>query len=395
MENIIMAKETEMKLKEIIEEQTSEMGKEIETLKEEVAIEKEANTKKFEEHTELKAQFDSLQGKIVKLQTKSAGEQEYVFLGYNNQDMVKNFQIGCTLKQHSEVSEMVKLALTNANTGAYAIPVEYANSLLGLAELDSYALGHCRVITYPGEVMYITAKADRATTDAQAYGTANTDAAITLGRITFTIDKRMGSKMAVYNNVLNQANFDFMGQFINPAMIEGIYQTIDGEFIEKTEFTSSLTEGASATTFSGGFVSGTTLTYDLLMDLEFGPEMERGLNPEWIMSRAMFKEVKKIKNSQGDPIWDKDVIGPNRYMIDGYPVFIVPAMSTPAACTDGKICMAFGDPNHYILAKNEEMLLQRENITQMDKGITNFYAQATMDGNIVTSAAWSVLKRSD
>lgn len=390
-----MAKETEVKLKEIIEEQTSDMGKEIETLKEEIAVEKEANAKKFEEQTELKAQFDALQGKIVTLQTKSAGEQKYVFLGYDNQDMAKNFQIGCTMDQHSEVSKMVKLALTSANTGEYAIPVEYANSLLGLAELQSYALGRCRVITYPGEIMYMPTKGTRATSDAQAYGTANADAAITLGRITFTIDKRIGSKMAVYNNVLKQANFDFMGQFVNPAMVESIYQTIDGEFIEKTEFTSSLTDGATATTFSGGFVSGTTLTYDVLMDLEFGPEMERGLNLEWIMSRSMFKEVKKIKNTLGDPIWDKDIIGPNKYMIDGYPVFIVPEMSTPAACTDGKICMAFGDPQHFILAKNEELLLQKEDITQMDKGITNFYAQAVMDGNIVTSAAWSVLKRSD
>lgn len=395
MENIIMADKTEMKLKEIIDEQTASMGAEIETLKAEVAAEIEANAKKFEENTELKSQFEAMQGKIVTLQTKAAGNQDYVFLGYNNQDMVKNFKIGCTLEQHSEVSKMVTLALTNANTGAYAIPVEYANSLLGLAELDSYALGHCRVITYPGEVMYMPTKADRATTDAQAYGTTNVDAAITLGRITFTIDTRMGNKMAVYNNVLNQSNFDVMGQFINPAMIEGIHQHIDGEFIEKTDFTSSLTDGAAATTFSGGFVSGTTLTYDKLMDMEFGPEMERGLNPEWIMSRAMFKEVKKIKNSQGDPIWDKDIIGPNRYTIDGYPVYIVPAMSTPAACTDGKICMAFGDPQHYILARNEGMLLQRENITQMDLGITNFYAQTAMDGNIVTSAAWSVLKRSD
>lgn len=390
-----MADNTEVKLKEMIDAQIEGMGSEIETLKAEVASEKEANAKAFEESTTLKAQFEAMQGNIVTLQTKAAGEQKYVFLGYDNQDMAKNFKIGCTLDQHSEVSKMVKLALTSGNTGAYAIPVEYASSLLGLAELQSYALGRCRVITYPGEIMYMPTKGTRGTSDAQAYGTVNTDGGITLGRLTFTIDKRIGSKMAVYNNVLKQANFDFMGQFVNPAMVESIYQTIDGEFIEKTEFTSSLTDGATATTFSGAFTSGTTLTYDVLMDLEFGPEMERGLNLEWIMNRAMFKEVKKLKDNTGQPIWDKDLIGPNRYSIDGYPVHLVPAMATPAACSDGKICIAFGDPQQFILAKNEELLLQREDITQMDKGITNFYAQAVMDGNIVTSAAWSVLKRSD
>jgi len=386
-----MDKKEELKgiLKELI---TDEIGSDIDALKEKAAVAEEANTKLLEANTELKTQFDATQEKTFKLQ-QNTGDNTYVFKGYNTSDITKNFKVACSKEVGDKVVETITKALTSANTGAYAIPTEYSSALLGLAELQSYALSHCRVIRYPGEVLKMPMKATRATVDAQAFGTANTAAGTTLGQLVFTIDKRVGGYETIYSNVLRQSNFDVVGEIVEPMMAEAIGQNFDNEMFEKTEFTSDITSGGTTAATFSGTIGSTSITYSGLMDVEFEVEQERGVNPEWCMPRGVFKQVAKLRDDNNNPIFNRDLTGSTPFMIDGYPVNIVPAISaTPA---DGSIALAFGDPKQYIIAINQDTIFEINPYAGMKEGTVQFIMHCTGDGNITSANTWATYGRSD
>jgi len=374
-------------LKEELEPRMTEIEKN-------VAAKEEETAKYFEEHKEIKDWYDNMQGKEVNLKTNSAGEQKYIFKGFS-MDVQRNLKAPCSEEVGKEVSNMIYKALTSSNTGAYAIPEEYGDALLGLAELQSYALSRCRVIRYPGNVMKLPSKGTRATVDAQAFGTANAAAATTLGQLTFTIDKRVGSYETIYNDVLRQANFDVIGEFVEPVMVEAIGQQFDDYmFNGSSEFTTNVTDDAtSGATFSGA-IGSSSITFSGLMDVEFAVEQERGLgNLEWVMPRGVFKYVAKLVDTNGQPIFNRDLTGATPYMIDGYPVYIAPAISaTPA---DGAIAMAFGDPKHYVIGVNQELMFEVNPYILMKEAQTQFICHATADGNIDGATSWAYYKRSD
>lgn len=381
------------KLTGVVKEQIQDtVGKDIEDIRAKAEAQEEANAKMLEENTTLKAQMDAMQDKVVKM-AQNTGENEYIFKGYDATTPTRNFKIKCSKEIGDKAAEVMLKALTSANTGAYAIPTEYSSALLGLAELQSYALSRCRIIRYPGESMKMPAKGTRATVDAQAFGTANAGASTTLAQLTFTIDKRVGGYETIYNNVLRQSNFDVVGEFVEPVMSEAIGQNFDTEIFTKTEFTTDIVSGGTEGATFSGTIGDSKITYSKLMDVEFAVEQERGVNPEWCMPRGVFKYVAKLADTTGAPIFNRDMTGTTPYMIDGYSVYIVPSISaTPA---DGAMCLAFGDPKRYIIGMNQDLIFEVNPYAEMKEGKTQFIMHATADGNIEAATAWAYIKRSD
>jgi HK97 family phage major capsid protein len=384
-------KRSELKglLKELV---TDEIGSKIDDLTAKAEAADEANTKILESNKELKTQFDTMQDKAFKL-AQNTGEASYIFKGYDTTRPTRNFKIACSKEAGDEAAGIILKALTSANTGAYAIPTEYSSALLGLAELQSYALSRCRIVRYPGEVLKMPGKGTRATVDVQAVGTANAAAATTLAQLTFTIDKRIGGYETIYNNVLRQANFDVVGEMVEPMLAEAIGQNIDTEMFEKTEFTTDILAGGTEGATFSGTIGSSSITYAKLMDVEFAVEQERGVNPEWCMSRGVFKYVAKLVDDQSHPIFNRDLTGATPYMIDGYPVHIVPAI--PSSPGDGKMALAFGDPKRYIIAMNQDVIFEVNPYVEQKEGKTQFIMHATCDGNIEAATCWAYYKRSD
>lgn len=384
-------------VKEMIQE---EYGKELDEMKDRAEALEEANAKALEENKELKTKYDELQGKTMNFISNATGKkEEYVFKGYDVNRPTRNFKVKCSKEVGDEVNEQITKALTSSNTGAYAIPTEYSSSLLGLAELQSYALSRCRIIRFNGSSMKIPAKGTRASVDAQAFGTANTGASTTLSQLTFTIDKRVGSYEVLYNDVLKQSNFDVVGEFVEPVMAEAIGQNFDGEIFTKTEFTTDIVSGGtSGATFSGTIADG-KITYSKLIDTEFAVEQERGVNPEWVMPRGVMKYIRKLADDNNQPIWDRAMegaaAGATGGTLLGYPVFIVGTDAIGASPSDGEICVAFGDPKRYIIAMNDSLTFQVNPYVEMKEGKTQFIMYAVADGNIEAATAWAYIKRSD
>ena len=389
-----MDKKEELKglLKEVI---TESVGPEIDKIKAEAEAQKEANAKLLEVNKELKAQYDAWQGKSFELK-QNTGTHKYIFKGYDVNRPSRNFIVDVDKKMGDEVAAMIRKTLAAGSTGAYAVPVEYSNALLGLAELSSVALAKCQIYTLNTSSLKIPIKVQAASVDAQAFGTANAAAATDLGQLTFTIDKRVGGYETLYNDVLNDQLFDVVGQFVEPMIAQAIGQNLDGEMIKKTEFTTDLTAGAAAgVTVSGSVALAAAITYANLVTIAYTPELERGLQPEWFMPRGALKDVVGLVSATtGSPIFNPVPIsgGPAGTLL-GYPINIMPAMLNAGG--NGTIRMAFGDPKKYIIAINGGMVFQTNPYVLMKEGVTQFIGYIRADGNILGSNCFATLKRVD
>lgn len=359
-----------------------------------IAIAKEQSAKALEENKTLKAQLDSMQGKLITL-NQNTGTKNYVFKGYD-MNMRRNLVMDVSEDlRNSEAKKLIK-ALTEANTGAYATSVEYGNALLGLAEVSSVFLSKARILMSGSPIVKLPVKGTRATVDAQAFGTANAGAALDLVQLTFTVDKRIGGYEVLNNDLLADQTFDVIGQWVEPAIAEGIGQNIDGEVIKKTEFTTDLAAGATAgVTVSGAVAMAAAITYANLNTIRFTPELYRNLKPEWFMSQGAFAACAALTGTTNDhPILNAVPISNGvSYQLLGYTVNITPAMlNVPGT---GNIRIAFGDPKQYIIVLRGGIEVIWNPWVSAKEGQTQVISWARADGNIVASAAWATLKRVD
>jgi HK97 family phage major capsid protein len=378
-------------LKEVI---TDVVGKDIDKIKADAELQKEHNTKVLEANKELKAQLDLLQNKGVTLR-QNTGDHKYIFKGYDVARPARNFSMDCPKEVGDEVSKYFIKALTEANTGAYAVPVEYSNALLGLAELSSVALAKATIYSLGTNSLKIPIKADRATVDHQAFGTANADSAITLGQLTFTIDKRIGDYTSIYNDVLADQNFDVVGQLIEPLVAEAIGQEMDNQMFQGSEFTTTVySTGLNAVTVSGSVAIAAAITYANLVTTAYYIELERGLQPQWFMPRGALKDVVALTDTYGLPIFNPvPISGSPTGTLLGYPINITPAISNTPATAAMRLC--FGDAKKYIIALRQGVVFQVNPYVQMREGITQFVGYARADGNLVHANCFAKIRRVD
>jgi len=402
-----MDKRAELKglMKEINAEMSSE---DREALEAKWAAQDETNAKILEENKELKASLEKMQGKVITLK-QNTGINTYVFSGYDPK-LSRNFKATLSAEDSNKVAELLiaqakarqvgELDLQAAFDGSNAVPVQYGNALMGLAELSSVALQYARVIQIDAPVLKLPAKGTRDSVDSQASGTANREGTSTIGQITWTIDKRVGNYMEVRNDQLDDAVIDLVNEIIVPFQAEAIGQNADDEMFNGTEFTSSVSDVTAAVDSTG------TVTFSNLNTMFYHIEWERlgaGADPKWFGPRSMLKDIAGLVDSQGRPIFQQVPInGRPSQILMGAEYVITPSITTQATATDEALTLAFGDPSQYIIVVRGSQFVSMVNpYIKMKEDVTQFVCKARMDGNIAdhatpaSSKAWATMKYAD
>lgn len=374
------------------------------------AAAEEANAKMLEDNAQLKARLDDLQGKVIKLSTKTAGDVKVLYKGYNVQDS-KNFSAMLNKNESDAVAKNIISMLkgeTNkldkAFDGAYAVPSIYSNVLAGLAERNSVALSTMNVMAIDAPVLYLPVKGTRTTTtDAVSPGSANAAATPTLGQVTFTIDKYIGTYVEVLNSQIDDANIDFVNQWLIPSMAEGIGAYIDDEVFNGTNsiFTSSLNDCTAAVTASGTAGIASAVTFSNLNTIYNALSWDRGItNPVWFGPQGTFKDIMGLVGSTNDhPVFLDSLTSSPSKGIFGCPYIVTPAVSnTPA---NGAFRLYFCDPKHYTIVLRGTMQNLVNPFIKMKENTTQFISSIRCDGNITDAAtpantgAFTGLKRVD
>ena len=136
--------------------------------------------------------------------------------------------------------------------------------------------------------------------------------------------------------------------------------------------------------------SATAITGDELIDLFFALRSPYRKNAIWVMNDATVKNVRKLKDSTGQYLWQVGLRAGDPDLLLGKPVRTSACMPTPEA---GAKTIAFGDFSYYWIGDRQGRSFKRLNELFAATGQVGFLASQRVDGKLILPEAVQVLKQ--
>lgn len=129
---------------------------------------------------------------------------------------------------------------------------------------------------------------------------------------------------------------------------------------------------------------------DELIDLFYGVKTTYSRRGAWGMNRQVIKEVRKLKNTNGDYLWSDSLAADQPPTFLGKPVVEVPALGDVAA---DAIVAVFGDWDRgFRILDRINMSILRDNYTRAANGQVRFHGRRRVGGKLVQPQALVGLK---
>ena len=110
----------------------------------------------------------------------------------------------------------------------------------------------------------------------------------------------------------------------------------------------------------------------------------------WVMSRALETRIRKLKDGEGNDIWQNSIQAGMPNALLGYPVFV--SEYAPSTFSSNAYIAIFGDFSFYWICDALKLRIQRLNELYAEAGQVGFIARAETDGMVVQSEAFVRLK---
>ena len=274
--------------------------------------------------------------------------------------------------------------------GGYLVPDEYEHTLIEALEDQNIFRQLAHVIhTSSGDrkIPVVASKGTAAWIDEEQAYPESDDA---FGQVSIGAYK-LATMIKVSDELLNDSVFDV------PSYIAREFARRIGAAEEEAFFTGNGTGrplGILATT--GGAQIGTTaakadsLTFDEVMDLFYSLRAPYRRNAVFIMNDSTVKALRKLKNGNGDYIWQPSVTAGTPDTILNRPVYTSGFMPTLAT---GNKTILFGDLGYYWVADREGRSFKRLNELYAATGQVGFLASQRVDGKLILPEAVKVLQQ--
>ena len=309
--------------------------------------------------------------------------------GRGTKDYTKNFW---NVMRSKSVSHEVMNALQvgTDSEGGYLVPDEYERTLIEALEEQNIFRQLAHVIhTSSGErkIPVVASKGTASWIDEEAAYPESDD---TFGQVSIGAFK-LATMIKISEELLNDSVFDM------PSYIAKEFARRIGAAEEEAFFTGNGTGrplGILAAT--GGAEVGVTaakadsLTFDEVMDLFYSLRTPYRRNAVFIMNDSTVKALRKLKNGNGDYIWQPAVTAATPDTILNRPVYTSGFM--PALATGNKTIL-FGDLNYYWVADREGRSFKRLNELYAPTGQVGFLASQRVDGKLILPEAVKVLQQ--
>ena len=139
----------------------------------------------------------------------------------------------------------------------------------------------------------------------------------------------------------------------------------------------------------GVTTTGANITMDEVLDLFYSLRAPYRKNAVFMMNDATVKALRKLKDGQGQYLWQPSVTLGTPDTILGRPVYTSVNMPTIAA---GAKVILFGDLGYYWIADREGRTFQRLNELYAANGQVGFLASERVDGKLILPEAVKVLQ---
>ena len=134
--------------------------------------------------------------------------------------------------------------------------------------------------------------------------------------------------------------------------------------------------------------SATAISFDEIIDLFYSLRSPYRKKAVFVVNDATVKSLRKIKNGQGDYLWQASLTAGTPDTLLGRPVYTSSYMPTIEA---GAKTVAFGDFGYYWVADREGRSFKRLNELYAATGQVGFLASERVDGKLILPEAVKVL----
>ncbi len=272
--------------------------------------------------------------------------------------------------------------------GGYLVPDEYERTLVEALEEENVFRQMAKVIrTSSGDrkIPVVAGKGTASWIDEEGAFPESDDS---FGQVSIGAYK-LGTMIKVSEELLNDSVFDLQS-YISREFARRI-----GAKEEEAFFTGDGTgKPLGVLAAAGGAQTGVTaasqtaLTADELMDLYYALKAPYRKKSVWVLNDSTVKAVRKLKDSNGQYLWQPSLTAGTPDTILGRPVRTSAYMPAMAA---GAKTVAFGDFSYYWIADRQGRSFKRLNELYAASGQVGFLASQRVDGKLVLAEAVKVL----
>ncbi len=280
------------------------------------------------------------------------------------------------------------LQIGTDSEGGYLVPDEYERTLVEALEEENIFRQMAKVIQTSSGDRKIPVVASRGTASWIDEEGAFPESDGSFGQVSIGAYK-LGTMIKVSEELLNDSVFDLQS-YISREFARRI-----GAKEEEAFFTGDGTGkplGVLAAT--GGAETGVTaasstaVTADELMDLYYSLKSPYRKKSVWVLNDSTIKAVRKLKDSTGQYLWQPSLTAGTPDTILGRPVKTSAYMPAIAA---GAKTIAFGDFSYYWIADRQGRSFKRLNELYAASGQVGFLASQRVDGKLILAEAVKVL----
>lgn len=282
------------------------------------------------------------------------------------------------------------MSIGTDSDGGYLCPDEFESTLVTGIDDESVVRNLCYKITTDSGDRKIPVVAGHASANWTDEAAAYTESDPTFGQVSLSAHKLTGFCKAS-EELVNDSAFDIEA-FINKDLGRAFSQKEEAAFIngdgdDKPLGMLAATGGATVAVTTA---SASKITADELIDLVYALKAGYRKNASFILNDATAKEIRKLKDGNGQYIWERSLVAGEPDHLLGYPVHTCEFMPT---IEGGAKVILFGDfYNGYWIADRKGISIQRLNELFAGTGQIGFKAYKRVDGKVVLPEAIQCLK---
>ena len=349
----------------------------------------EMDEKQVVEFAKMKSDFEKVSRDIElsKTENKLANEVDDVIVAkvddaVNQKDYIKGFDNYLAGKDLS--AAMASMTEGTDADGGYTVPESYQNTVV--AKLNALsATRSLSTVIGTDSTRNIPTEGDAPTftwvDEKGSYGdTKSTFSTKQLGAY------KLGGIIKVSEELLQDTMINF-DSYMAGQIARGIdkaeapaFATGNGT-LKPTGYAVSSTTGTNSTTAAIAAV-----TADEIMDIYYDLKEEYRRNATWRMTDKTEKAIRKLKNTDGDYIYDAGLNGTERATLLGRPIVIDNSMAELGA---GNKFIVIGDFSYYQIADRGAMSIQRLNELYAGTGMIGFKVHKRVDAKLIIAEAFN------
>lgn len=280
------------------------------------------------------------------------------------------------------------LQIGTDSEGGYLVPDEYERILVEALEEENVFRQLAKVIRTSSGDRKIPVVATKGTASWIDEEGAYLESDDSFGQVSIGAYK-VGTMIKVSEELLNDSVFD-LEAYISREFARRIGAKEEEAFFTGDGSGKPLGVLAAAGGAETGVTaaSATAITADELIDLFYSLKAPYRRNAVWVLNDSTIKAIRKLKDNQGQYLWQPSLTTGAPDLLLGKPVRTSAYM--PAIAADAKT-VAFGDFSYYWIADRQGRSFKRLNELYAATGQVGFLASQRVDGKLVLPEAIKVL----